>query len=60
MTDREHVVARLKKQIKNAHNENSDFVHVTVGTAKMIVEMLEEKEDNPNGNTENDVHGPRG
>ena len=60
MTDLEHIVARLKKQIKNAHNESADFVHVTVGTAKMIVEMLEEKEIDRNGNKENDVHGPRG
>jgi hypothetical protein len=44
MTDRERVVTRLKKLIKATHNENRDFVYVTVGTARVIVRLLEEQE----------------
>lgn len=44
MTDRERVVTRLKKLIKTAHNDARDFVYVTVGTANMIVQLLEEQE----------------
>ncbi len=44
MTDRERVVTRLKKLIKAAHNDARDFVYVTVGTANMIVQLLEEQE----------------
>ena len=43
MTDRERVVNRLKRLIKAAHNENYDFVYLPVGTAKLIVKMLEEQ-----------------
>ena len=44
MTDRERVVTRLKKLIKAAHNDARDFVYVTVGTAGVIVRLLEEQE----------------
>ena len=44
MTDRERVVTRLKKLIKTAHNDARDFVYVTVGTASVIVRLLEEQE----------------
>ena len=44
MTDRERVVTRLKKLIKATHNENRDFVYVMVGTARVIVRLLEEQE----------------
>ncbi len=43
MTDRERVVNRLKRLIKAAHNENYDFIYIPVGTAKLIVKMLEEQ-----------------
>jgi hypothetical protein len=44
MTDRERVVTRLKRLIKAAHNDSRDFVYVTVGTAGVIVRLLEEQE----------------
>lgn len=44
MTDRERVVNRLKRLIKAAHNENYDFIYIPVGTANLIVKMLEEQE----------------
>ena len=44
MTDRERVVDHLKRLIKATHNEMSDFVHITVGTARVIVRLLEEQE----------------
>ena len=44
MTDRQIVVNRLKRLIKAAHNDMSDFVFVTVGTANVIIRLLEEQE----------------
>ena len=44
MTDRERVVARLKKLVKAAHNENYDFVYIPVGTAKLIIRLLEDQQ----------------
>ena len=44
MTDRERVVNRLKRLIKTAHHDARDFVYVTVGTAGVIVRLLEEQE----------------
>ena len=44
MTDCERVVRRLKRLIKAAHNDMSDFVFVTVGTANVIIRLLEEQE----------------
>ena len=44
MTDTERVVNRLKKLIKTAHNENYDFVYIPVGTARVIIRLLEERE----------------
>ena len=44
MTDRECAVNRLKRLIKAAHNDSRDFVYVTVGTAGVIVRLLEEQE----------------
>ena len=44
MTDRERVVNRLKRLIEAAHNENYDFIYIPVGTAKLIVKMLEKQE----------------
>ena len=44
MTDRERVVTRLNKLITAAHNENYDFVYITVGTAKVIVRLLEDQQ----------------
>jgi len=41
MTDTERVVCRLKRLIKTAHSENYDFCYITVGTAKLIVRLLE-------------------
>ena len=43
MTDRERVVNRLKRLIKATHDEGCDFVYIPVGTAKLIVKMLEEQ-----------------
>lgn len=42
MTDIERVLNRLKRLIKAAHEENYDFVYIPVGTAKVIVRLLEE------------------
>ena len=44
MTDRERVVKRLREKIKEAHDIEYDFVHITVGTARVIVRLLEEQE----------------
>ena len=44
MTDCERVVNRLKRLIKTAHHDARDFVYVTVGTAGVIVRLLEEQE----------------
>lgn len=44
MTDRELVVRRLKKLTKAAHHEMSDFCYISVGTANVIVRLLEEQE----------------
>ena len=44
MTDTERVIARLKKLVKAAHNENYDFVYIPVGTARVIIRLLEERE----------------
>ena len=44
MTDRERVVAKLKKLVKAAHNENYDFVYIPVGTAKLIIRLLEDQQ----------------
>ena len=41
MTDRERVVNRLNKLIKAAHGESYDFVYIPVGTAKLIVKLLD-------------------
>ena len=58
MTDRERVVQRLRKLIKAAHNENYDFIYIPVGTAKVIVRLLEDQQiqlkgkgGEPNGQT---------
>lgn len=44
ITDRERICRRLRTKIKEAHGIERDFVYVTVGTAKMILEMLEKDE----------------
>ena len=44
MTDRELIVRRLKKLTKAAHHEMSDFCYISVGTANVIVRLLEEQE----------------
>ena len=44
MTDRERKVKKLRYLIKVAHEENYDFVYLTVGEAKTIVRLLEEQE----------------
>ena len=43
MTDTERVLKRLKTLITVAHEENYDFVYMPVGTAKVIVRLLEDK-----------------
>lgn len=45
MTDRERVLNRLRRLIDAAHEENYDFVYIPVGTAKVIVKLLEEAKD---------------
>ena len=45
MTDTERVRKRLTRLIEVAHNENYDFIYIPVGTAKVILKLLEEKED---------------
>lgn len=44
ITDRERICRRLRTKIKEAHGIDRDFVYVTVGTAKMILDMLEKDE----------------
>ena len=44
MTDREIVVRRLKRLIKAAHNDTRDFIYITVGSANVIIRLLEEQE----------------
>lgn len=43
MTDRELIIRRLTRLIKAAHNEMSDFVFIPVGTAKVIIRLLEDQ-----------------
>ena len=43
MTDTERVLKRLKTLIVVAHEVNYDFVYIPVGTAKLIVKLLEER-----------------
>ena len=45
MTDTERVKKRLTRLIQAAHNENYDFVYIPVGTAKLIVKLLEERKE---------------
>ena len=47
MTDSERVVQRLERQIKNAHNENNDFAYIPIGTARMIISLLEKDKPVP-------------
>lgn len=44
MTDTERVTKRLKRLIEHAHNENYDFVYIPVGTAKLILKLLDDRE----------------
>ena len=43
MTDTERVRKRLTRLIEAAHNENYDFIYIPVGTAKVILKLLEEQ-----------------
>ena len=43
MSERERVIKRLNIQIQNAHRENNDFAYIPVGTAKLIIELLEQQ-----------------
>ena len=45
LTDTERVRNRLTRLIKAAHNENYDFVYIPVGTAKLILKLLEERSE---------------
>ena len=45
MTDTERVRKRLTRLIEHAHNENYDFVYIQVGTAKLILKLIEEREE---------------
>ena len=45
MTDTDRVRRRLTRLIEAAHHENYDFVYIPVGTAKLILKLLEEKEE---------------
>ena len=57
MTETDRVTKRLTRLIIAAHSENYDFVYIPVGTAKLIVRLLNEKEakheENIHGTTEN-------
>jgi hypothetical protein len=44
MTDTERVRKRLTRLIEHAHNENY-FVYIPVGTAKLILKLIEEREE---------------
>ena len=43
MTETERVRKRLTRLIQAAHNENYDFVYIPVGTAKLILKLLDER-----------------
>ena len=45
MTETERVRIRLTRLIKAAHNENYDFVYIPVGTAKLILKLLDERSE---------------
>ena len=60
MTDRERKVRQLRKLIKAAHNENYDFVYIPVGTAKLIVRMLEEDPAHGKATDRTDAQGAQG
>lgn len=47
LSERERVIKRLNIQIQNAHRENNDFAYIPVGTAKLIVELLEKQAVKP-------------
>lgn len=44
LTDTERVRKRLTRLIEHAHNENYDFVYIPVGTAKLILKLLDDRE----------------
>ena len=44
MTDTERVTKRLRRLIEHAHNENYDFIYIPVGTAKLILKLLDDRE----------------
>lgn len=44
MTDTERVRKRLTMLIETAHDENYDFVYIPVGTARLIVKLMNELE----------------
>ena len=44
MTETERVMKRLRRLIEHAHNENYDFIYIPVGTAKLILKLLDDRE----------------
>jgi len=45
MTDTERVRRRLTRLIEAAHHENYDFVYIPVGTAKLILKLIDERSE---------------
>lgn len=44
MKDTKNLMKRLKRGIETAHGDNGDFVYITIGEAKKILELLEEEQ----------------
>lgn len=49
MTNTENLVKRLKRGIEVAKGVDGDFVYITIGDAKRILKLLEEKNEEKEG-----------
>ena len=56
MVDREKVIKRIKAQIAVCKEIDSDFISLTVGTGKRILELLDEAGKEVESDYENGFH----
>ena len=56
MIEREKVISRIKAQIAVCKEIDSDFISLTVGTGKRILELLDESGKEDPGDYENGFH----
>jgi hypothetical protein len=56
MIEREKVISRIKAQIAVCKEIDSDFITLTVGTGKRILELLDESEKEDPADYENGFH----